>query len=131
MQHHATVSIHRRLPSIHFCFAIRWLTILTCLLFLCSSTVGCTWVSLTPGAAEIRVAPTERDVGGCKHIGDISARTKSKVGIIARNADQISEELATLARNEAVEMGADTILAVSPPTLEGVQKFRAYQCPPS
>ncbi len=98
------------------------------LLVLCSSVAGCSWVPLAPGSIEIRVVESESEVAGCKHLGDVRTRTKSNVGFVDRDAKTVSKELHRLARNEAVEMGADTILAVGTPTPEGTQKFRTYRC---
>jgi hypothetical protein len=131
MHHHTTGSIQRRMRSNHFGLPSRWLGSLGCALLLGVSSAGCTWVPLAPEAEGIDLASDERAVAHCKLVGNISTRTKTKVGFIGRNPERISDELTTLAKNEAVEMDADTIVAVGKPTLEGVQKFRAYHCPPS
>ena len=131
MQHQTADSMQQRMRSNHFDIPFRGLGVLAFALFLLSSSAGCTWVPLAPDAEGVALAANEDAVVGCKHVGDISSRTKAKVGFISRNPATISSELTTLAKNEAVELNANTILAVDKPTLEGVQKFRAYQCPPS
>ena len=68
------------------------------------------------------------DLALCKPLGKIGASTKSKIGLISRNEETVRTELQSLAKNQAVSMGADTILAESPPTEEGVQRFVAYRC---
>jgi hypothetical protein len=41
----------------------------------------------------------------------------------------VALELETLAKNDAVDLGANTILAEGSPSIDGVQHFRAYRCP--
>ena len=93
------------------------------------SAAGCTWVPLTPEATDIRVAPTKSAVADCEHVGDIRAQTRSRIGFVSRSPEKVAEELESLARNDAVELGANVILAQGSPTLEGAQRFRAYRCP--
>jgi hypothetical protein len=93
--------------------------------------VGCTWVPLKPEAEAVRVAASADAVLGCKQIGQIKAHTKSSVGIFDRSDDTIRTELESLARNDAVGMGANAVLAEGPPNMDGEQKFMAYRCPKS
>ena len=79
------------------------------------------------GVRESKPRP-KSDVASCKNLGDVRTRTRSRVGFIDRDEKTVSKEFHQLARNEAVETGADTILAVETPTPEGTQKFRTYQC---
>jgi len=89
---------------------------------------GCTWVALAPEAEQVRVARTDA-VEGCERVGTTKARTKTKVGIFARGDEKIAEELATLARNDAPELGGNTVVADGPVTADGVQRFEVYDCP--
>ena len=45
-----------------------------------------------------------------------------------RSEAKVEEELLTLARNSAVEIGGDTLVAEGPPS-QGAQRFRIYKCP--
>lgn len=93
------------------------------------SLAGCTWVPLTPSGESVQFMPSSSDLRGCERVGAVTAQTKSRVGFIARNEDTILEELQTLARNDAAEMGANRVVAEGPPSTEGRQRFAAYRCP--
>jgi hypothetical protein len=87
---------------------------------------GCTWVKLDDAGARVRVAYDGR-VDGCDKAGDVSVTVKSKVGVYERNDLKVKDELETLARNEAVSLPADTIVANGEPR-NGAQSFTAYRC---
>lgn len=87
---------------------------------------GCTWVKLDDAGARVRVAYDGR-VDGCDKAGDVSVTVKSKVGLYDRNDLKVKDELETLARNEAVSLPADTIVANGEPR-NGAQSFTAYRC---
>ncbi|HEY6130661.1 MAG TPA: DUF4156 domain-containing protein [Halioglobus sp.] len=88
---------------------------------------GCTWVEPKPGASNVSlVMPTH--VSNCKSLGTTISQVKAKVGIINRNDEKVAGELLTLAKNSAVEIGGDTLVAEGAPN-EGTQKFRIYKCP--
>ena len=95
---------------------------------LASLAFGCAWVKLAPEAEDVQIAPSAEAVASCRKVGTINSQTKARVGFFARGQEKLSEELATLARNEAAEMGADTVLAEGPPSVEGRQRFGAYRC---
>ena len=87
---------------------------------------GCTWVKTTPEAEQVRIVPRDR-VADCKQLGDVSTYTKAKVAGVNRKAVKVQQELETLARIEAAEMGADTIVVASEVS-NGRQTYIAYQC---
>ena len=89
--------------------------------------VSCTWVRPTPESNRIRVAEAGA-VSACTRIGTITTRVKDRIGFIARSRDKVHGELATLARLEAVDMGADTIVAEGPVS-DGQRTFSAWDCP--
>ncbi|MGI9569293.1 MAG: DUF4156 domain-containing protein, partial [Desulfobulbia bacterium] len=66
-------------------------------------------------------------VNDCEKLGDLSTYTKAKVAGVNRKAKIVQQELETLARNEASEMGADTIVVASEIS-DGRQSFLAYRC---
>jgi len=88
---------------------------------------GCTWVKLTPPGEGVRVSAMSQ-VAHCKRIGATHAKTSAKVGLFARSAKKIDLELETLARNEAADMGGDTIVAQGPTSSEGRRSFDVYRC---
>ena len=105
--------------------SVRFVTVLATLVggFVVS---GCTWVKATPNAERVRIVPADR-VADCNKIGDLSVYTKSRVAGVDRKAAIVKQELETLARNEAAEMEADTIISDSA-ILDGRQSFIAYRC---
>ena len=87
---------------------------------------ACTWVALEPEAERVRLVDAEA-VSGCESIGKVNTTTAHKVGLFPRSQAKVQEELATLARNEAVEMGGDTVAGVTE-TRDGSRTFRVYRC---
>jgi|TARA_B100000315_G_scaffold230360_1_gene240697 hypothetical protein len=65
-------------------------------------------------------------VTACKRAGIVSATTRSSVGL-QRNPERVRAELEMLARNEAAQLGANTIVAMGPPAGDA-QTFEAYDC---
>lgn len=89
-------------------------------------TAGCTWVDPKPGASAVTLVKPSHVVN-CKSVGTTQSQVKDKIGFINRSDDKVTEELLTLAKNSAVEMGGDTLVAEGGPS-EGSQKFRIYKC---
>jgi len=87
---------------------------------------ACTWVALEPEAERVRLADVEA-VSGCKSIGKVNTTTAHKVGLFPRSQAKVQDELATLARNEAAEMGGDTVAGVTE-TRDGSRTFGVYLC---
>ena len=88
---------------------------------------GCTWVKMAPGAAEVRVARADQDLGGCEKRGEVAVSVKDRLGPYERNDLKVRDELETLARNEAPSLGADTIQPKGEPN-DGEQRFVGYRC---
>jgi len=89
---------------------------------------GCTWVALVPDADRVRIGASDA-LEGCNRVGTTKARTKARIGIFARNEEKVAEELTTLARNDALELGGNTIVAEGPISADGMQRFEIYDCP--
>lgn len=87
---------------------------------------ACTWVKPEPEAAEIQVVKPEH-VENCKKLGEASAQTKDKLIGLQRKSKKVSEELLTLAKNEAASMGGNTLVSVEAPE-DGKQSFLVYLC---
>jgi hypothetical protein len=88
---------------------------------------GCTWVKLTEDGAAVTVASADA-ISECTRVGIVTARTGDRI-ITERKLDKVNEELHTLARNEAANLNADTIVPLSLET-DGAQTFNAYRCRP-
>ena len=93
--------------------------------FVAAST-GCTWVDPKPGASKVTLVKLEH-VSQCKPLGSTVSQVKDKVGGIHRNEEKVTEELLTLAKNSAVDLGGDTLVAEGGP-IDGTQKFTIYKC---
>jgi hypothetical protein len=88
---------------------------------------ACTWVKLTPPGENVRVG-TIAQTTGCEKLGATHAKTSTKVGIFGRSPKKIGEELENLARNEAAEMGGNTIVPQGPTSSEGRRSFDVFRC---
>jgi len=89
---------------------------------------ACTWVKPTPEGAKVVVSDST-GIKKCVPKGELTSTLKSRVGAFERNATKVAGELETLASNEAVLMGGDTIVAKSD-IQDGRQTFAVYQCRP-
>jgi hypothetical protein len=72
---------------------------------------------------------TSNVIEGCTRVGTTKTRTKLKVGFFTRGEKKVAEELATLARNDAPELGGNTVVADGPVDADGMQRFSIYDCP--
>lgn len=87
---------------------------------------ACQWVKGGEGADTVAlVKPVHVD--GCKRLGSTTSTVKSKVGFVHRGQKKVALELLTLAKNEAVKMKADSVLATSE-VEDGRQSFDIYRC---
>lgn len=89
---------------------------------------ACTWVDTSPEGEKVRVLMAT-EVAKCKHVGKTTAKTAHKLAGLNRHKDKVQGELNTLARNSAVNIGGDTIVAVDTP-VNGQQVFEVYRCMP-
>ncbi|WP_075188024.1 DUF4156 domain-containing protein [Teredinibacter haidensis] len=90
------------------------------------TATSCTWVKPVEGTEAVALVKANA-VQNCKKLGKATVSVKGKVGFFNRKAKKVSEELLTLARNEAVSLGADTIVSDSVADA-GKQSFSLYQC---
>lgn len=89
---------------------------------------ACSWVDLRPEAEAVKVV-SAANVAGCQAKGSVQAQTKASVGFYDRSAEALQEELITLARNQAVVLGANRLVPDSVISAQGTQQFRAFLCP--
>ncbi len=87
---------------------------------------GCSWVQLEDGADRVNLV-SEAQVAECQQLGRTRVQVAHRVGFIPRNDEAIQENLDDMARNQAVEMGGDTIVAMSEAE-EGRQQYGIYRC---
>lgn len=87
---------------------------------------GCSWVKPKAGSEDVALVQPAH-VGSCKLLGSTTSQVKDRVGILERRNKKVAEELASLAKNAAVTLGGDTIVADGEPT-DDTQKFSIYRC---
>ena len=87
---------------------------------------ACTWVKPDSAGEKVRVA-YDGKVDGCTKLGEIGVGVRDNIIGIERNNVKVTDELESLARNEAATLNADTIKALNEP-LNGEQRFSAYRC---
>lgn len=88
--------------------------------------LACTWVKPVEHADEVALVNQEHVVN-CTKLGQTTSSVKDKLGLIKRKENKVSEELLTLAKNSAVEMGGDTVMVVSE-AVDGEQSFAVFDC---
>jgi hypothetical protein len=87
---------------------------------------ACTWVEPTKEGSEVLLVKAF-NVEACEKLGTTKTSVKHKVGFVTRSEDKVTEELTTLARNRAAEMGGDSIVARGAVS-EGAMEFDIYSC---
>lgn len=93
-----------------------------------ATVAGCTWVPMQTGASAVRVVPAGAAPAGCTKLGEIEVEVTDRVAFYERNPLRVREELETMARNEALGLGADTVQASGDPA-DGRQRFAGWRCP--
>lgn len=88
---------------------------------------ACTWVKMEPGGTRVRVLALDAPVDACTRLGEIGVSVKDRVAFYQRNDLKVRDELETMARNEAIGLGADAIRPLEEPAA-GEQRFTAYRC---
>jgi hypothetical protein len=89
---------------------------------------ACTWVEPTLEGRQVKLLDQhDRILETCKKLGSVTTMVKHKVGFYVRSEEKVNAELVTIAQNEAVEMGGDTISAEGP-AHNGSRAFSVYKC---
>lgn len=103
--------------------AIRWFLVAVSVLALSA----CSWgIKLDSDGRHVRTAWDGR-TSGCQELGKVTVSVLDRVGPVSRNDIKLRDELQTLARNEAAQMGADTIAPLGEPR-DGSQSWSAWRC---
>jgi len=90
------------------------------------SLSACSWVNPLPGAFKVALLDAS-EVAECKKLGSTHTSVLDKVGFYDRDTEAMTEDLVMLARNEAVRMRGDTIVALTP-VQNGQMEFAIYRC---
>ena len=90
---------------------------------------ACTYgIVLDPGGQQVRVAWNGNlGVRSCRDVGKITVSVLSRIGPVDRNDIKVRDELEIMARNQAAQMYADTIVPLGDPH-DGEQSWEGYGC---
>ena len=92
-----------------------------------SLTSACSWVKVSEQGSNIAVA-NAANVRNCQKVRNLNVNVKDNfVGSMKRDPNKVATELTNMARNEAAQFNADTIVPVSTVN-NGRQSFDAYKC---
>ena len=94
---------------------------------ICLGLSSCTWVKLTEDGARVLVRTTAPS--DCERLGLTTSMSKAEKAKVDRKQTKVATELETLARNYAVGMGGNTVVAKDEITEDGKQTFIVYNCP--
>jgi hypothetical protein len=83
-------------------------------------------VPLNKGADNVTLVK-ERYIASCRYLGTVKAKVLAGAVGLKRSRKKVSTELRTIARNDAVTMGGDTIVEASR-VIDGRQSFKVYRC---
>ncbi|AKS42566.1 DUF4156 domain-containing protein [Wenzhouxiangella marina] len=84
---------------------IRLLTVLLTI----AALAGCVWVQPEPGSYRIRLVERHQ-VHHCERLGETTVSVRDRVAGVQRSPSTIEEELLTLARNSAYELGGNRLV---------------------
>ncbi len=85
------------------------------------------WVQLTQEGSQVEVIGDASRVTHCTRVGRARVQTLGKIVVVERGSQRLQDELLTLARNEAADLGGDTIVPESIIT-DGEQIYGVYRC---
>lgn len=90
------------------------------------SVSACNWVKPIDGSEEVRLLKAS-EVKACQKLGGTTSFVKNKIAGIERNRRTVIDELITLGKNQAVEMGGNVIVSRGP-MHDGKMKFHIFKC---
>ena len=89
---------------------------------------ACAWVKPSVEGEKVRLLSAE-EVVKCERVGVTTVSLLAKVAGVERNPKKVQQELNTLARNSAADVGGDTVVPISK-VADGKQTFAIYRCLP-
>ena len=107
--------------------SVKSLGAVTLLAVIAAGLAGCSTPKLKPGADSVRRLGAQ-EATECTRLGSTHAQVLSQIMFFDRSEKKMSEELTTLARNSASNMGGNVIIAEGGIT-KGEQTFGVYRCP--
>lgn len=91
-----------------------------------AGVTACTWVKPTTSASRVSVATPEQ-ANYCEKLGQTRVTTQNRVAIFDRNDKKVAEELTTMARNSAADMGGNAVIPLTQ-VADGKQTFAILRC---
>lgn len=108
----------------------RMMLAITVVLPLLAGLGGCTSMMIGERAGSDRVSLADSNqVGGCQSKGKTIVSVVAKVGFIKRLEEAVEADLYQLARNNAVDAGADTLVKGESKEF-GQRTYEMYKCRP-
>jgi hypothetical protein len=97
---------------------------------LLAGLTGCasTLIGVREGSERVSLADAKQ-VAACQSKGKINVSVMAKIGITERDVDEVEANLYQLARNNAVDNGADTLVKGESKVL-GTRTFEMFKCRP-
>lgn len=80
------------------------------------------------GADQVVVAEQDK-VSSCKSLGKVNLSVLANIGPITRSAEAVEENLAQMARNEAIDKGGDTVVKGNSMSY-GTRTYEIFRCKP-
>ncbi len=94
--------------------------------FLVASITACQWVKPTDAGHQVSLVKLAH-IMNCEKLGATTSKVKARVGLVRRKEREVVDDLVILAKNEAAQIGGDTIIAEGKLN-EGQQTFDIYRC---
>lgn len=104
--------------------------VITIVLPLIAGLSGCasSLIGEREGSERVSLADANQ-VGGCQSKGKTIVSVLAKVGFLNRHEEVVEDELLQMARNDAVDAGADTVVKGESQEF-GKRTFELYKCRP-
>ena len=104
--------------------------VIAVMLMLVAGSSGCasSMIGVHEGAERVSLADSSQ-VGGCQSKGKTIVSVLPKIGFIKRNDEDVEANLYQMARNDAVDAGADTVVKGESKEF-GKRTFEMYKCRP-
>lgn len=87
---------------------------------------ACTWIETKPGAESVELLEQAR-VAKCERLGKTRVQVLQSVAGLERHEEEVADDLARMAKNNAVEMKGDTVSPLTP-VENGERTFGIYRC---
>ena len=87
---------------------------------------ACTWIEPTKESLNV-ILVKPGNVSNCQKLGTTLVTVTHKVGILTRDEKAVTEDLITVAKNNAAKKGGDSIVARGE-NVEGKMGFDIYKC---